>query len=622
MKVLLTTAILAAVCAATPFGAANAAPILQFTDFIIPIDSDPPDVPVSNYPPTETPIEAFDNLIGGSKYLNFGERNSGLIFTLSGGSASAQSLVLTTANDAVERDPTSYKLWGTNDAIVTPDNTNGPNAEAWSLVSEGPLTLSDVRNTASAPINFTNANTYSSYRITFPTVKNFATANSMQIAEIGLFDATNGGGTNVALFPADMRAILLDPIPAFQSSHPAAEAPVNMLDGTGDRLDLPSQSNYPAAEGPANVVNGTLAKYLNGGSNDTGFIVTPAVGASTVKSFQITSANDFVERDPTSYELYGTNQAIASLDNSYGFGETWSLISSGPVALPAARDTLGSVVPVTNDASYTSYKMVFPTRVGPGGGMQIAEVSFFPDTLGAGTDILNPGDVVKAIDDTVRTGLDTKYLNFGENNSGIIVTPGAGAKVVTSMQLTTANDAPIRDPASYEIYGTNSAITSEANGQGTAEAWTLIASGALALPEARFTAGDMITFANTTAYTSYKIVFPTVKDAAAANSMQVGGLQLFDASAPSDPDFDNDGDVDGQDFLTWQRNVGVGTTNATGDADGNSIVNGADLAAWRAEFGPAAAAAVGSVPEPTSAALAMLVGGLAALVGRGTVKRQ
>jgi hypothetical protein len=621
MRSLVTAAMVAAICAAAPFSVAEAAPILQFTDFIIPIDVDPPVVPISDYPLTETPIEAFDGVLG-SKYLNFGERNSGLIFTLAGGSASAQSLTLTTANDAIERDPASYKLWGTNDAITTPDNTEGPNLENWTMVSEGPLTLSDLRDTVSAPINFTNPNSYTSYRITFPTVKNFQTANSMQIGEISLYDQTNAGGTNVALFPVDMRAILLDPVPAFQSATPAAEGVNNILDGVGPRLDLPSQSNYPAAEGPANVVNGTLAKYLNGGSNDTGFIVTPAAGASTLKSFQITTANDFVDRDPTSYELYGTNQAIASLDNSYGTAESWTLIGSGALALPAARDTLGSVVPVANNASYTSYKMLFPTRVGPGGGMQIAEVSFFPDTLGAGTDILVAGDVVKAIDGTVRTGLDTKYLNFGENNSGLIVTPGAGAKVVTSMQLTTANDAAVRDPASYEIYGTNSPITSEAHGQGAAETWTLIASGALALPEARFTAGDVITFANTTAYTSYKIVFPTVKDATAANSLQIGGLQLFDASAPSDADFDNDGDVDGQDFLTWQRNVGVGTNNATGDADGNSIVNGADLAAWRAEFGPAAAAAVGSVPEPTSAVLAMFVGGLATLVGRGVGKRR
>jgi hypothetical protein len=266
--------------------------------------------------------------------------------------------------------------------------------------------------------------------------------------------------------------------------------------------------------------------------------------------------------------------------------------------------------------------MLFPTRVGPGGGMQIAEASFFPDTLGAGTDILNPGDVVKAIDGTVRTGLDTKYLNFGENNSGLIVTPAAGAKVVTGLQIITANDAAVRDPASYEIYGTNAPVTSEAHSQGGAETWTLIASGALTLPEARLTTGDLVTFANAVSYTSFKIVFPTVKDATAANSMQIAGLQLFDSSAAADPDFDNDGDVDGQDFLVWQRGLGVGTTNATGDADGNGAVNGADLAQWRAEFGPAAAAAVSGVPEPTSAVLALVVCGLAALAGRGTVNRR
>jgi hypothetical protein len=223
---------------------------------------------------------------------------------------------------------------------------------------------------------------------------------------------------------------------------------------------------------------------------------------------------------------------------------------------------------------------------------------------------------VLAIDTDMITGLQSKYLNFGENNSGLIVTPTGGPKVVTSLQITTANDDVNRDPATYEIYGTNAAITSTENSRGTGETWTLISSGALNLPAERLTEAAAIAFANTTAYSSYKILFPTVKDAALANSMQISGIQLFDSAAPSDPDFDNDGDVDGQDFLTWQRNVGVGTTNATGDADGNSIVNGADLAAWRAEFGPAAAAAVGSVPEPATAVLGLLFGGLGALAVR------
>jgi hypothetical protein len=124
----------------------------------------------------------------------------------------------------------------------------------------------------------------------------------------------------------------------------------------------------------------------------------------------------------------------------------------------------------------------------------------------------------------------TKYLNFGEQNSGLIITPASGASIVRSLLLTTANDAVERDPASYEIYGTNSPILSTDNSTGLAENWTLISSGTLSLPDTRLTNGSLVSFANSTSYTSYKILFPTVKNAGSANSMQVADIRLYQTS--------------------------------------------------------------------------------------------
>lgn len=136
-------------------------------------------------------------------------------------------------------------------------------------------------------------------------------------------------------------------------------------------------------------------------------------------------------------------------------------------------------------------------------------------------------------------GVGQKYLNFGEENTGIVVTPAAGSSIATSIKLWTANDAEERDPASYSVYGTNIAL-----GAGPSYAvadFALISTGDLALPASRNLGGasalddansQTVGFANADAYTSYMIVFPTLKDAGAANSMQIAEIQLDGTIVP------------------------------------------------------------------------------------------
>ncbi len=73
-------------------------------------------------------------------------------------------------------------------------------------------------------------------------------------------------------------------------------------------------------------------------------------------------------------------------------------------------------------------------------------------------------------------------------------------------------------------------------------------------------------------------------------------------------DFDGDGDVDGADFLTWQRNFGTGTLPSQGDAQHDGDVDRFDLEVWQAQYGnPPPITAVRAVPEPNSMVLMLAV---------------
>jgi hypothetical protein len=90
-----------------------------------------------------------------------------------------------------------------------------------------------------------------------------------------------------------------------------------------------------------------------------------------------------------------------------------------------------------------------------------------------------------------------------------------------------------------------------------------------------------------------------------------------------DADFDGDGDVDGDDFLTWQRHVAMdsGATLAEGDANGDEAVDGDDLTLWEGQFGTAVAVAA-PVPEPATAALALVAAAAWSGMGRSKTRKR
>lgn len=145
-----------------------------------------------------------------------------------------------------------------------------------------------------------------------------------------------------------------------------------------------------------------------------------------------------------------------------------------------------------------------------------------------------PSDLINGI----IGGGGEKYLNFAELDTGFIITPNAGPSIVTSMELWVANDAPERDPASFEVWGTNADVSG--GGVITISSFTLISSGSLDLPLGRDTVPDatglseVVAIGDGNAYTCYMVLFPTVRDSVAANSMQLSEIQ-FDGVVIPEP---------------------------------------------------------------------------------------
>ena len=130
----------------------------------------------------------------------------------------------------------------------------------------------------------------------------------------------------------------------------------------------------------------------------------------------------------------------------------------------------------------------------------------------------------------IDNGLGNQYRNFGELNTGFVVTPFAnvfgGGSLVTAVRFGTGNSAPERDPVTFTLEGTT--------GDPLTGIYTLIASGSTGLysDPGRSSLGPVITFPAVGAATSYRVIFPTIRDSSTADSMQIGEVVIIGIQVP------------------------------------------------------------------------------------------
>jgi hypothetical protein len=153
-----------------------------------------------------------------------------------------------------------------------------------------------------------------------------------------------------------------------------------------------------------------------------------------------------------------------------------------------------------------------------------------PALLPADTDAQGP---LHAIDGN----LDTKYYNHAQDtdganprgdDTGFAVTPGREG-AVTQVQLATAGDVPDRDPLAITVEGSNDPAACAAQGNG----FTLLYEGpsGLANDPGRRKWGPVITFPNTTAYKTYRVLVTQTRSDS-SDGTQYSEVRLGTSSTP------------------------------------------------------------------------------------------
>jgi hypothetical protein len=268
----------------------------------------------SNSPATEGPNNAFDNNPN-TKYLNFDKANAGVTVQLNTGRV-VTGFTVTTANDYSGRDPTSYKLYGSNDGVT------------WVLIKQDTITLSDSRYTTSAVTSVNNTTAYAYYFMLFPTTKagNGCGLNcdSMQIAELTYYYDANSTVTSTATSNN-----IVDPVTA--ASGPTVEggtitqtqAPTNQtITSGGSSTAGPTtdqQTRYNSWKNGTQSVNNYL--YIEQISGNFNNVTVTQSGTKNAMNLGINGSSNTVDATQTGSNylnglVQGSSNSVTSLQTN------------------------------------------------------------------------------------------------------------------------------------------------------------------------------------------------------------------------------------------------------------------------------------------------------------------
>ena len=312
----------------------------------------------TNWPAAESPDKVVDANTG-TKFLIHRNSHAGVILKPTNSSLVFNRLSLSTANDAPERDPASFILYGSSSNLTGNASTNIL-ISSLTPIASGNVTMLDTRNAGPTVIQFANSVAYTSYVVVFPTVRSTVNNNLMQISEIQLSQGIN---PPLAVAMADARGGQLS------GSNFSFGSIGNNNPGT----------NWLAGESPDHAMDGNVnTKFAIFRSTGAGLLASPQAGSARMNTLTLWTANDSLERDPATYQVYGFSTRITQTSGPLAVGNG-TLLANGTVTLPADRNSGPVQVDFNNSTAYASYLVVFPTvKNSPTSTnlMQVSEVQF------------------------------------------------------------------------------------------------------------------------------------------------------------------------------------------------------------------------------------------------------
>jgi hypothetical protein len=120
--------------------------------------------------------------------------------------------------------------------------------------------------------------------------------------------------------------------------------------------------------------------------------------------------------------------------------------------------------------------------------------------------------------------------------------------------------------------------------------------------------GDSFTLLTTTDMLTGNFVvtnLPTLPPGLSWMQSQTSTAYSISVAGDIAADFDDDGDVDGDDLTIWQAGYGTGTLHGEGNADGDGDVDGRDFLIWQRSYGWGVTSLAASIAVPEPACLAL-----------------